>query len=305
MTPARASLLLLTATVPLTVAACHTVRKPIRGFDEPPAGSIVLDADPGGTLMMWTMFDLPQMPQQVFRPRLNGQDVVYVTSNEGFYDYAEVPLQGWTGGWSGWFTPITPGTYSLELVDSAGQSWGKSAPIAVPADDTDVTIGIPTYVKAQVPAVVFAHFGDTVASWNIQPALQDINTQTDEITVTNLVDEDAIVERCLISSGQSSSCTPVGTVAAGGELLTVETLAVVPSKDADHQALVIHLASDASQTYQRDLVAGTPSANFGAGCQVERIFVHGPRPASYYSPTGSTSIAMSSCYGYSSGPALQ
>jgi hypothetical protein len=304
MTPARASLLLLTATLPLTVAACHTVRKPIRGFDEPPAGSIVLDADPGGTLMFWTMFDLPQT-QQVFHPRLNGQDVVYVTSNDGFYDYVELTLQGWTGGWSGWFSPVTPGTYSLEIVDSAGQSWGKSAPIAVPADDSTDIIGNPMYVKFQAPSVVFAHFGDTVASWNIQPALQDINTQTDEITVTNLVDEDAIVERCLISSGQSSSCTPVGTVAAGGELLTVETMAVLPSKDADRQALVIHLASDASKTYQRDLVAGSGSYDFGAGCQVERIFVHGPRPSGFYSPTAGTSLAMSSCYGYNSGPALQ
>jgi len=109
MTPARASLLLLTATVPLTVSACHTVRKPLRGFDEPPAGSIVLDADPGGTLMMWTMFDLPQMPQQVFRPRLNGQDVVFVKSAADRFTVRPVRLGQTSAGQAPVLEGLKPG----------------------------------------------------------------------------------------------------------------------------------------------------------------------------------------------------
>ena len=290
MTPSRASLLLSTAIVPLAVAACQTVREPLHGLDRPPPGAIVLDDLAGGSVAIWPIFDLPQTPQ-TFRPRLNGQDVVYVTSwEEGFYDYSEWTMQGWTGGWPGSLQDLKPGTYVVELVDSAGQSWGQSAPLAIPA------VG-----PGQLPAVVFAHFAGKVAAWNIDPATQDADTATDEITVTNLVDADVVVERCLISSGHPSSCTSVGTVAAGADLLTVETMANVSSKD-DHQALVIHLASDASQSYQRDLLQGGGNINFGYTCQMERIVVHGTRQVGYYGPTTGTAFAMSSCYGYQSGP---
>ena len=71
--------------------------------------------------------------EQIFRPRLNGQDAVVQTSDEGFYDYDEVDLQGWTGGWNQWLGGVPSGTYIVELVDSAGQSWGQSAPLAIPA----------------------------------------------------------------------------------------------------------------------------------------------------------------------------
>ena len=70
----------------------------------------------------------------------------------------------------------------------------------------------------------------------------------------------------------------------------------------DHQALFIQLASDASQSYQRDLVQGTgASSTFGGSCQIERILVHGTRQIGSDSPTGSTAFAMSSCYGYGTG----
>jgi hypothetical protein len=294
LTPARASRLLLSAIVPLAVAACQTVRKPLQGFDKPPPGSIVLDDVAGGTVKMWPMFDLPQT-EQIFRPRLNGQDVVYMISEEGFYDYADWPLQGWTGGWSGWLQPVKPGTYVVELVDSAGQSWGQSAPLAIAAS------GDPTNPSGQFPAVVFAHFDGKVAAWNIDPATQDADTATDEITVTNLVDADVVIERCLISPGHPTSCTSVGTVAPGADLLTVERVADVSSED-EHQALVIRLTSDASQSYQRDLLQGTGNLNFGSTCQIERIFVHGTRHGGYYGLTGDTGLAMSTCYGYQSGP---
>src|SRR6185436_13039426 len=101
MTPTRAALLLSTAIVPLAVAACETQRKPLRGFDKQPPGSILLEDDPGGTVMMWPMFDAPQA-EQMFRPRLDGQDIAYLFSEEGFYDIYQFPLRGWTAGWSSW-----------------------------------------------------------------------------------------------------------------------------------------------------------------------------------------------------------
>jgi len=295
MIPARASLLLSTAIASLAVAACDNVRKPIRGFDEVPPGSILLDSDPGGAVMMWPMFDLPET-DQMFRARLDGRDIVYQTSNEdAFYDYLQWPMQGWTGGWSSWLDGIKPGTHVVEIVDGAGQSWGRSEPLAIAAG------GTPSNPSGQIPALVFAHFDGKDTTWYIDPATQDADTTTDEITVTNLVDEDVVVERCLISSGHRSSCTWVFTVAPGASVGTAETLAGadVTSKD-DHQALVIHLASDASQSYQRDLIDGAVNFNFGSTCQKETIFVHGTRQVRYYS--GGTALAMSSCFGYQSGP---
>jgi len=297
MTPARASLLLLTAIAPLALAACDTVKKPLRGYDKQPPGTLLLDDEAGGTVMIWPMFDLPQA-DQIFRPRLDGQDIVYKwTSQQGFvtYDYSNWPMRGWTAGLPGSMGAIEPGTHVVEVVDSAGQSWGRSAPLAIPAG------GDPYNPTGQYPAVVFANFDDRVAAWNIDPATQDADTATDEITVTNLVDRDLVVERCQISSGRSSACTPVGTVAPGADLLTVERMADLPPKD-DHQALVIHLASDANQSYQRDLLdRGGVGFNFGSTCQVERIVVHGTRQVDNYGST-ITRFAMSSCYGYVSGP---
>ena len=62
--------------------------------------------------------------------------------------------------------------------------------------------------SGQFPAVVFAHFDGKVAAWNIDPATQDADTATDEITVTNLVDSDVVVERCPISSGHPTPARP-------------------------------------------------------------------------------------------------
>src|SRR5947207_12366940 len=80
------------------VSGCATERKPLTGFVLPPPGTLVLDSNPGGTVLVWPIFDLPSATQ-IFRPRLNGQDAVVVTSQEGFYDYANWQMQGWTGGW--------------------------------------------------------------------------------------------------------------------------------------------------------------------------------------------------------------
>jgi hypothetical protein len=200
---------------------------------------------------------------------------------------------GWTGGWDDWLTGIPPGTYVVEIVDSAGQSWGKSAPLAVPAGGGhryDSTV--------QNPTVVFTHFDDQVGSWNIDPSTQDADTATDEITVTNLLGEDVVVERCTIAGDARTSCTPVGTVAPQADLRTVET--PVGSWKSDHLALFIHLASDASQSYQRDLVQGISTAV--STCQIERIFVTGVRQTPSFSPTGTAAFAMSTCFGNSSGP---
>jgi hypothetical protein len=278
----------------LGIAACATERKPIRGFDKPPPGTIVLNDASGGTVIVWPIFALPD-ETQTFRARFNGHDAVYVTSQDGFYDYAEWQMQGWTGGWDDWFPGIAPGTYVVELVDSAGQSWGKSAPLAVPAgggNRYDSTV--------QNPAVVFTHYDDQVGSWNIDPSTQDADMATDEITVTNLLGEDVVVERCTIAGGDRTSCTPVGTIAPKADLRTVETQVALAMPTPDHPALFIHLASDASQSYQRDLIQVIGPG--GATCQVERIFVHGVRQTHSYSPNGPAGFAMSTCFGNSGGP---
>jgi hypothetical protein len=295
MTPARPSLLLLMAVVPL--AACATKKKPLTGYDEPPPGSIALNSDPGGVVVIWPIFDLPSLGSQMFRARVDGQDAVYATSEPGldeFYDYYMWSLGGWTGGYSNWLPGIPPGAHVMELVDGAGQSWGRSAPLPIGA------VANPTNPSGQLPAAIFAHFDGKVASWTIDPTTQDADTATDEITVTNRTDGDVVVERCLVSSGKPSSCTSVGTVAPGADLATVERMEDVAVTD-DHHALVMRLASDASQSYQRDLLPGSGSFNFGSTCQIERIIVHGPR-ANSARPPGSSAIAMSSCYGYLGGP---
>jgi hypothetical protein len=287
MTRARPSLLLPL----LAIAACQTQRKPLTGFDTPPPG-ILLDNNTGSgsAVLFWPVFDLPPTPEQEFLPQLNGQDAVIMTSDEGFYDYEIWSFEGWTGGFSDWLFGVPPGTYTVGLVDGNGQSWGQSAPLPL------LPPARPANPLAQLPAAIFTHFGGQAGTWTIDPTTQDADPTTDEITVTNLLQEDVDVERCLISGGSPTSCTSVGTVAAGADLPTVETLAAV-SSTADHEALVIYLASDASQSYQRDLIQG--SGMFGGSCQIERILVHGTRPVLF---NGANAFAMSSCYGYQSGP---
>src|SRR3954463_16019936 len=201
MTRARLSLLLPL----LAIAACQTQRKPLVGFDTPPAG-ILLDRNAGNILNIWPIFDLPRETSQVFRPRLNGQDAVVVTSDEGFYDYAKLYFQGWTGGWNQGIYGIPTGTYSVELVDSAGQSWGLSAPLNISAG------GLLQYGSFQLPSVIFTHFAGQAGSWTVDPSTQDADAATDEITVTNLLDENVVVDRCLQIDGKQSACTPVGTI---------------------------------------------------------------------------------------------
>ena len=167
------------------------------------------------------------------------------------------------------------GTYVVELVDEdTGQSWGKSAPLPIPLSDP----------SGQLPTVIFAHFDDQVGSWYVDPTTQDSDPATDEITVTNLIHEDVVVQRCLMTAAGPTSCTSVGTVSPGADLLTVETLttssptsATPTSSCSDCYALFVQLASDASQSYERDLVQG--SGTFGAEELPDRADP-GPRQAS-------------------------
>jgi hypothetical protein len=129
--------------------------------------------------------------------------------------------------------------------------------------------------------------------------VRDADPTTDEITVTNLIDEDVVVDRCLIVAGNRTSCTPFATIAPGNDLLTVENVAASPK--ADHQALVIRVPSDVSQSYQRDLVTGAGAGVSGASCQIERILVHGRRLTPVHNPPIGGAVALSSCYGYASG----
>jgi hypothetical protein len=241
--------------------------------------------------MIWPVFELPLEPQ-TFRLRLNGRDAAYETSDEGFYDYVNWMMQGWTGGWDNRLAWIPPDTYVVEIVDGAGRSWGQSAPLDIPAGSGPYT------PSGQHPGVVLTNFDGQTGSWNIDPATQDADPATDEITVTNLLGEDVVVERCTYADEERTSCTTVGTVAPQADLRTVETLAA--SSKADYPGLFVHLASDAGQSYERELVQG--SGNFGSTCQVERILVHGTRSTPGYTPTGTPTFAMSTCYGYRSGP---
>jgi len=287
----------LAALLPLlAVAACQTDKKPITGFDMQPPGSIVQVTDgntESGGLVIWPVFAMDT--QQTFRFRLNGQDLVsrYGQDGQRFYDYQEWTLgPGWTGSAANPMSGIPPATYVVELVDSAGQSWGRSAPLGIPAS-TFLSPG------PRPPAVMFAHFDGQAGSWTIDPATQDADPATDEITVTNLLTEDVVVERCLIASGVRTSCTPVGTLAPAADLPTVETMTSASPTD-DHQILFIHLASDADQSYQRDLIRGNP---LSGACEIERILVHGKRRFSPNQPASIvTAFALSSCFGYSNGP---
>ncbi len=153
MTRAHPSLLVpLLAIAALAIAACQTERKPLTGFDSQPPGTLALDGEEQSAVMLWPIFDLPLEPHQIFRPRFNGQAAVVVTSNEGYYDYAKIYLQGWTGGWAQWIRWVPSGTYTVELVDSAGQSYGQSAPLAISAG------GIGPNQTLQYPAAVFTHY---------------------------------------------------------------------------------------------------------------------------------------------------
>ena len=207
MIRARASLpLLLLGITTLAAAACATERKPTHRVRPSAAGvdrARQRRRGRRGSLMLWPMFDLPiDPPQQIFRPRLGGQDAVVVTSQEGFYDYSScsfrVGRRAGTAGsrgslpaptsWSWWMPPARAG--------ASRRRWRLSA-------------GPIIYTAAlQIPAVIFAHFDGKVASWNVDPALQDSDTATDEITVTNMADEDVVVERCMVVSGNRPPARP-------------------------------------------------------------------------------------------------
>ena len=209
----------------LAIAACKTERKPLIGFDEPPPGSFILGPwNEGNAVRVWPIFELPYRDTfERFRFRLNGQVVVYMTSDEGFYDYATPYLQGWTSnGFPNVLSGLPSATYTVELTDSAGQIWGRSAPLLIASGGVNSTS---SSSGPQLPTIVFTHFDAQIGSWNIDPTTQDSDAATDEIAVTNLVDEDVVVERCLIAAGDRSSCTLVGTVAPGADLLTVERVA--------------------------------------------------------------------------------
>ncbi|HLK89858.1 MAG TPA: hypothetical protein VKZ18_08190 [Polyangia bacterium] len=278
----------------LAVAACQTQRKPLTGFATQPPG-ILLDNTRGTTLVIWPLFDLPASPEQTFLPRLNGQNLVEVTSDEGFYAYTMLDLEGWTGGGSDWVLGVPPGTYTVELDDDSGQSWGQSAPLPIPVQPS------PPSATEQSPAAIFAHFDNQVGSWTIDPTTQDSDPATDEITVTNLLSEDVNVQRCLLTTAGPTSCASIGTVAAGADFSTVETL--VSATSANPYTLLVQLASDPTQSYERDLLQGSASINFGESCQIERIIVHGTRQLPQGPLGGQVGFAMSSCYGYQSGPA--
>jgi hypothetical protein len=237
-------------------------------------------------VVIWPIFDLPAEPQ-TFRPRLDGQDAACQTSDEGFYEYVNWTMQGWTGGWNRSHGLDPAEHYVVELVDSAGNSWGKSAPLAIPAG------GGPYSPSGQIPGVVFANFDGQTGSWNIDPATQDADTATDEITVTNLLGADVVVERCTIADGERPPARP--SAPSRRTPTCARSRPRWPRRRPTTRPPSFHLASDASQSYQRDLVQGADNFGFGLPDRADPRPRHATDPR--YSPTGTTGFAMSTATG--------
>jgi hypothetical protein len=291
MTRALSSLLLLPL---LAVAAC-TDRMPVMGFFTPPDGSLVLQGNGFIFIKLILGFDGPPL---TFRVRFNDMEGVVTnappqSTGEKVYNYLEFPrLQQWTAGVSA-FQEIPLGTYVVELVDDTGRSWGKSDPLPVHLPPA----GSGPY--PEVATVLFVHFDAQAGTWTVDPTTQDADPMTSEITVTNLTDGDVAVDRC-VGPRTGRTCTPVGTVAPGADLHTVQTntpppttMPVDPSA-ADASALVIHAAARATPFYERSLVYANGIFN---ACEVERIIVHGARELTDDKGVvlGKTAFATSSC----------
>jgi hypothetical protein len=230
MNRARASLLLPL----LAIAACQTDRMPVRGFFTQPDGTLLLQGKATIRIV----------------PIVTPDD----GSEEKIYDYLEPQLSGWPASFP-FQESIPPGTYVVELVDEAGQSWGKSDPLTV------VEPGASLYPEAA--AVIFVHLDAQAGTWTVDPTTQDSDPTTAEITMTNLTTGDIAVDRCLSApSGGDRACTPVGTIAPGADLHTVETMTAMTTPDftssGTGSALVIHPAGSATPSYERPLV-GMPS----------------------------------------------
>ena len=180
----------------------------------------------------------------------------------------------------------------LELVDSAGQSWGQAPPLTIPpgADFSNFLV--------ELPAVIFTHYEGQGGSWTVDPTLQDADTATDEITVTNLIDEDVAVERC------RSRRPPAGPPARPSAPSGREPTSSPSRRWRPRRRATTRPSSSTPQATPASHTSGIlvqKSGTFGASCQMERILVHGRRAAFPYSPDPFTELAMSSCYGYQSG----
>jgi hypothetical protein len=271
----------------LAIAACQTDKMPLTGFFTPPPGTIVVDQSGGlvsgdSAINILPVFAL-EAPR-TFQVLFNGQKAI-ASNGGGVYDYLNWQLQGWTATYANRAVGVPADTYAVEMMDDTGQNWGQSDPLTIQPNNTGQ--------GRQIPTVILANFGTQVGHWNIDPTTQDADPATTEITVTNLVGADVVVERCVITQA-GRPCTTVGTVPPGADLVTVETIAS-DSTTGDRQALIIHLASDVNQSYERDLIQPASSVGY---CEVERILVHGPR-ALYNFTANVTAFALSSCSGYS------
>jgi hypothetical protein len=194
---------------------------------------------------------------------------IQVSGQPDIYDYLQFLLPQWTPGYT-LQESLPPGTYTVELVDDAGQSWGKSDPLTVVESNGDP--------YAETAAVVFVHVDAQAGTWNIDPTTQDSDPMTAEITVTNLTAGDVAVDRCLSASGGGRTCTPVATVAPGADLRTVETMVTTTldrTTAGTGSALVMHPAGSATPSYERPLVG---QSGYISSCEVDRVIVHGARP---------------------------
>jgi hypothetical protein len=261
----------------LAIAACSTDNQPLIGFAKQPDNTLFLQGTAGFQIEAVMQVDAPQ----TFRLRFNGQYGVWAvaTADDGTpgpWVYAEVDVQEWVA--STVARPmVPPGTYVVELVDASGTSWGETPPI---------TVQHPAFGPAQPATIIFVHLDGLAATWVLDPTTADSDPATMDTTVTNLSHEDVTVQRCPPGvAAVGPTCTSLGTVAAGADLHTLETVTL------DTTATQMTRTSPDATLFVGSYERALETAPF-SDCQIERIVVTGTRTLREGT---TTNFAMSAC----------
>jgi len=259
----------------LAVAACSTDNQPLIGFAKQPDNTLWLQGNAGFQIEAVMQVDAPQ----TFHLRFNGQYGVYAVTGDaisGPWVYAEVDVQEWVAGTVA-RPMVPPGTYTVELVDASGTSWGVTPPL---------TVQNPAFGPTQPVTIIFVHLDGLATTWVLDPSTADSDPTTMDTTVTNLSHEDVAVQLCPPGvAAVGPTCTSLGTVAAGADLHTLET--VIVDTTATQMTRTSPDATLFVGSYERALETSSFS-----DCQIERIVVTGSRTLRSHI---STNFAMSAC----------
>lgn len=263
------NILLLLPLLSFAVAACGTKNVALYGYATPPDGTLLLEGNTGLRFEAVMDLDAPQ----TFRFRFNGQYGVIDLGVNGPYDYLTANVDEWiSGDMNG--ASLPPGSYIVDLVDASGQIWATTPTLDVQQPASPI----------QGPTVIFVHLDGRAETWILDQATQDSDPTTMETTVSNLSGGDVTVNRCMGTGGLGSSltCTPLGTVAAGDDFQTVETITTAPVTPATPVSTLT------IGSYQ------SPTETNGY-CQVERIVYTGIRTLRNGS---TTSPGFAACNGF-------